>query len=56
MFEANVPVLLIPGSDVQRLYYELLKISAKERKKRLTIYVWVDSWNVKKTWRKLDQL
>jgi hypothetical protein len=56
MFDASVPVLLIPGSDVQRFYNELLKISGRERKKRLTIYVWMDSWNVEENMEKVRSI
>jgi len=56
MFDASVPVLLIPVSDVQRLYNELLKISVRERKKRLTIYVWMDSWSVEENIEKIKSI
>jgi hypothetical protein len=56
MFDASVPVILIPGSDVQRLYNELLKISSRERKKRLTIYVWMDSGKVEENIEKVKSI
>lgn len=48
MLDDSVPVLLIPEADPPRLYDALLKISMKERTRRLTIYVWMAGDNAER--------
>ncbi|QOR94025.1 hypothetical protein IMZ38_05120 [Thermosphaera chiliense] len=56
MFDASVPVILIPSADASRLYDALLKISIRERKKRLSIYIWLNGENIEKQVEKLRSI